>query len=53
MGGGMGMMSPTPPPPQVMSKEQEIQMLKEQAQFLGDQLKMIEQRIEELSKKGN
>jgi hypothetical protein len=53
MGGGMGMMSPTPPPPQVMDKEQEIQMLKEQAQFLGDQLKMIEQRIEELSKKGN
>jgi hypothetical protein len=53
MGRGMGMMSPTPPPPQAMSKEQEIQMLKEQTQVLEDQLKMIGQRIEELSKKGN
>jgi hypothetical protein len=53
MGRGMGMMSPTPPPPQAVNKEQEIQMLKDQAQFLGDQLKMIEQRIDELSKKGN
>jgi predicted Fe-Mo cluster-binding NifX family protein len=53
MGRGMGMMSPTPPPPQTMSKEQEIQMLKEQTQALEDQLRMIGQRIEELSKKGN
>jgi hypothetical protein len=51
MGRGMGMMSP--PPPQAMSKEQEIQMLKEQTQVLEDQLKMIGQRIEELSKKGS
>jgi predicted Fe-Mo cluster-binding NifX family protein len=53
MGRGMGMMSPTPPPPQAMSKEQEIQMLKEQTQVLEEQLRMIGQRIEELSKKGN
>ena len=50
---GMGMMSPPPPPPQAMSKEHEIQMLKEQSQVLEDQLRMIEQRIDELSKKGN
>jgi prefoldin subunit 5 len=46
-------MSPTPPPTQPMSKEQELQMLKEQTQVLEDQLRMIGQRIEELSKKGN
>jgi predicted Fe-Mo cluster-binding NifX family protein len=53
MGRGMGMMSPTPAPRQAMSKEQEIQMLKEQTQVLEDQLRTIGQRIEELGKKGN
>jgi predicted Fe-Mo cluster-binding NifX family protein len=53
MGRGIGMMGPAPTPPQTMSKEQELQMLKEQTQVLEDQLKMIGQRIEELSKKGN
>jgi len=47
------MMGLTPSPPPAMSKEQEIQMLREQTQVLEDQLRMIGQRIEELSKKGN
>jgi predicted Fe-Mo cluster-binding NifX family protein len=50
MGRGMGMMSSPPAPSQPMSKEQEIQMLKEQTRVLEEQLKMIGQRIEELGK---
>jgi hypothetical protein len=36
-----------------MSKEQEVQLLKEQTLILEDQLRMIGKMIEELSKKGN
>jgi hypothetical protein len=50
MGRGMGMMSPPSAPPQAISKEQEIQMLKEQTKNLEEQLKMIGQRIKELGK---
>jgi len=50
-GRGMGMMGPTPAPPQSMTKEQEIQMLKDQTKLLHDQLKQIEQRIKDLTKK--
>ena len=35
-GRGMGMMGPTPAPPQSMTKEQEIQMLKDQTKLLHD-----------------
>lgn len=51
-GMGMGMMSPPPPSPPAMSKDQEIQMLKDQTKSLEDQLRMIGQRIEKLGKKG-
>jgi prefoldin subunit 5 len=53
MGGGMGMMGPASAPPQPMTKEQEVQMLKDQTKLLQDQLKQIEQRIKELSKTGD
>ena len=46
------MMGPAPAPPQPMTKEQEIQMLKDQTKLLQDQLKQIEQRIKDLSEKG-
>jgi predicted Fe-Mo cluster-binding NifX family protein len=50
---GMGMMSPTAPPRQPMTKEQEIQTLKDQTQALQDQLRTIGQRIDELSRESD
>jgi len=51
MGRSMGMMGPAATPSQPMTKEQEIQMLKDQTKLLQDQLKQIEQRIKDLTKK--
>lgn len=51
MGRGMGMASMTEPVPQAVGPEQETEMLKSQAQVLGQQLNEIQRRIEELSKK--
>jgi chaperonin cofactor prefoldin len=53
MGGGMmdpGMMPMTGPAPQAASSEQEMEMLKSQAQTLGQQLSEIQHRLEELEK---
>lgn len=50
-GSGMGMASMTEPVPQAVGPEQETEMLKSQAQVLGQQLNEIQRRIEELSKK--
>jgi predicted Fe-Mo cluster-binding NifX family protein len=52
MGRGMGMGSGImpQPTPQAMSPEQEIEMLKSQAQMLGQQLNEIQRRLEELEK---
>jgi hypothetical protein len=52
MGRGMGggMMPQTGPQP--MNPEQEIEMLKSQAQTLGQQLDEIQRRLEELEKGG-
>ena len=52
IGRGSGMMpmaSPTPPP---ISPEQELETLKAQSQVLAQQLTEMQQRIEELEKKG-
>jgi predicted Fe-Mo cluster-binding NifX family protein len=48
MGMGSGIMPQAAPP--VMSPEQEIEMLKSQAQMLGQQLNEIQRRLEELEK---
>ena len=48
MGMGRGIMPQAAPPP--MSPEQEIEMLKSQAQMLGQQLNEIQRRLEELEK---
>jgi predicted Fe-Mo cluster-binding NifX family protein len=48
MGVGPGMMPQTAPP--ATSPEQEIEMLKSQAQMLGQQLNEIQRRLEELEK---
>lgn len=54
MGRGMGMWgqaSPqTPPPTTRVSREQEMQLLENQAKMLEEQLKQIRERLEELSK---
>lgn len=55
MGRGMGMgmgggIAPAEPAPQVISPEQEIEMLKSQAQTIGQQLSEIQQRLEGLEK---
>jgi len=50
MGMGLGMTPMTGPTPQAVSPEQEIQMLKDQAQMLGQQLNEIQRRLEELEK---
>jgi predicted Fe-Mo cluster-binding NifX family protein len=48
MGVGPGMMPQTAPP--AASPEQEVEMLKSQAQMLGQQLNEIQRRLEELEK---
>jgi predicted Fe-Mo cluster-binding NifX family protein len=50
MGMGLGMSPMTGPTPRAASPEQEIQMLKDQAQMLGQQLSEIQRRLEELEK---
>jgi len=50
MGMGLGMTPMAGPAPQAASPEQEIQMLKSQAQMLGQQLSEIQRRLEELEK---
>jgi len=53
MGRGMGMGETMPmaePPPQAMSSEQEVEMLKNQAQMLGQQLNEIQRRLADLDK---
>ena len=52
MGGGRGM-GATPGVPSLMSKEEELQFLKNQAQALSQQVDQINKRIEEIEKKGN
>jgi len=47
-GSGPGIMPQAAPP--AMSPEQEIEMLKSQAQMLGQQLDEIKRRLEELEK---
>jgi predicted Fe-Mo cluster-binding NifX family protein len=49
MGMGMGMMPPAPPQPQ--SPEQEMEVLKNQAQLLSQQLEELQRRIKELGDK--
>jgi hypothetical protein len=46
-GGGLG--GPTAP---AMTKDQEVEMLKQQAEFLEGQIESVKQRIEELSAQG-
>jgi len=51
MGGGMGTgMVPPQPPPQ-LSKDEEVKMLNEQSQKMKKDLEMIQNRIDELTKK--
>ena len=52
MGGGMGMAPEMMPriAPQAMSPEQEVEMLKSQAQTMAQQLNDIQRRIEDLEK---
>jgi len=50
MGMGPGMTHMAGPAPQAMSPEQEVEMLKSQAQTLGQQLSEIHRRLEELGK---
>lgn len=53
MSRGMGMGETMPmaePPPQAMSSEQEVEMLKNQAQMLGQQLNEIQRRLADLDK---
>jgi len=56
MGGGFQTtpygMGATPGAPSSMSKEEELQLLKNQAQSLGQQIDQINKRIEEIEKKG-
>jgi len=52
MGMGRGMMSTPGPVSQEASPTQEIQMLKSQAEILGQQLSQIQRRLEELEKGG-
>ena len=49
MGLGLGVM-PMAGQPQAMSQEQEVEMLKSQAQMLGQQLSEIQHRLEEMEK---
>ena len=52
-GRGMGMGGTMPmaePPPQAMSSEQEVEMLRNQAQAVSQQLNEIQRRLEELEK---
>jgi len=51
MGMGMGPGVMPPAAPTAMSPEQEIEMLKSQAQTLGQQLNEIQRRLEELEKR--
>jgi hypothetical protein len=51
MGGGMGPGVMPQAPPQAMGPEQEIQMLKSQAQMMAQQLNEIQRRLEELEKR--
>ena len=51
MGMGMGMMPMAGPAPQDMSPEQEMEMLKSQAQAMSQQISEIQRRIEELGKR--
>jgi len=51
MGGGRGM-GATPGAPSPMTKEQQLQSLKNQAQALSQQVDQINKRIEEIEKKG-
>ncbi|MGW8257130.1 MAG: DUF5320 domain-containing protein [Thermoguttaceae bacterium] len=44
--GGGGRNAPTAP---VMTKEQEVEILKRQAEFLGNQIEAVKKRMEELS----
>ena len=50
MGMGLGMTPMAGPAPQAMNPEQEIEMLKSQAQTLAQQLGEIQRRLEELGK---
>jgi len=50
-GMGAGMMPGVTPPPQPVSTEQEIEVLKAQSQMLAQQLSEIQRRIEELGRK--
>lgn len=52
MGMGRGMMSPPGPVPQEASSGQETQVLKAQAESLGQQLSQIQRRLEELEEGG-
>jgi chaperonin cofactor prefoldin len=52
MGMGMGPGIMPQEAPTAMSPEQEIEMLKSQAQTLGQQLNEIQRRLEELEKGG-
>ena len=49
-GMGMGMMPMAESEPQALSQKQEMELLKSQAQMLGQQLSGIQQRLEELEK---
>jgi len=51
MGMGPGMMPMAEPAPQPVEPEQEIEILKNQAQALGQQLSEIQRRLEELEKR--
>ncbi len=51
MGGGRGM-GATPGAPSPMSKDEELQSLKNQAQAVSQQLDQINKRIEEIDRKG-
>jgi len=51
-GMGAGMAPDVGPGPQPTSPEQEIEVLKTQAQVLAEQLSEIQRRIDELGKKG-
>jgi len=51
MGMGQGMMPMAEPAPQAVEPEQEIEILKNQAQALGQQLSEIQRRLEEREKR--
>jgi prefoldin subunit 5 len=46
------MMGSAPAPPQPVTKDQELQFLKDQAQMLAQQLEQISSRIDEIEKTG-